>query len=209
MIQFLNFGQLFLYYCVKPYNQMKFFKLVVILLTVVNLACERSPNPEDISNALQRGIVTAEIIHPAGEYPQIFFNLTSEKFEQVEKINGLPAPFNIGQLKFIQETNERFVYALIIGAAIPKNTQLDIKTIGMIRFLDEVEIPLIVGIPAEKEMIAPSIRDFQTLLFENDPTKRMIEQWLTYHQFPFPFTSFFWEDEKATNNWLSKHPISN
>lgn len=188
---------------------MKFFKLVVILLTVVNLACERSPNPEDISNALQRGIVTAEIIHPAGEYPQIFFNLASEKFEQVEKINGLPAPFNIGQLKFIQETNERFVYALIIGAAIPKNTQLDIKTIGMIRFLDEVEIPLIVGIPAEKEMIAPSIRDFQTLLFENDPTKRMIEQWLTYHQFPFPFTSFFWEDEKATNNWLSKHPISN
>lgn len=209
MNQFLNFAQLFLYYCGKPINQMKFSKQVVFFLAVLNWACVRHTNQEDIYSTLQRGIVSAEIVHSAGEYPQLFFNLESVKFEQRDNISGLPAPFNIGKLKFIQEPNGSPIYTLILGAAIPKNTQLEIKTIGMIRFLNEVEIPLVVGIPANEQMIAPSIEDFQTLLFENDPTKRMIEQWLTYHHFPFPFTSFFWEDEKATKNWLTKHQVSN
>lgn len=188
---------------------MKFYTLMVILITVVNSSCSHQPNPEHISNSLQEGIVATEIVSPAGEYPQLFYNLELEKFERKKNISGLPAPFNIGRLKFIEEPSHRSIYALILGAAIPSATSIDIKTIGMIRFLNKVEVPLVVGVPVSDQLIAPSIDDFQTLLFENDPTKRMIEQWLTYHQFPFPFTSFFWEDEKATKNWLARHQIFN
>ena len=209
MIQFLNFALLFLYYCGKPYVLMKFSKQVVYLLATLNWACSQQSSPEEISNSLQRGIMSAEVVHAAGEYPQLFFNLESKKFEQKENITGLPAPFNFGKLKYIRESNGSNIYVLILGAAVPSGTLLKIRTIGMIRFLNEVEVPLIVGVPEDDAIVAPSIEDFQTLLFENDPTKRMLEQWLTYHNFPFPFSSFFWEDEKATTNWLVKHLIIN
>ena len=209
MNQFLNFAQLFLYYCGKPYVQMKLSKQATILLIVLNWACDDQPNQEEITNSLQNGIITAEIIHAAGEYPQLFFNLENQKYERRENNTGLPAPFNIGRIKYFQETAGRNIYILILGAAIPRTTQMDIKTIGMIRFLNEVELPLIVGVPYNVNTIAPPISDFQTLLFENDPSKRLIEQWMTYHKFPFPFTSFFWEDEKATKDWLARHQIFN
>lgn len=208
MKQFLNFAQLFLYYCGKPHVQMKLSKQATILLIAINWACNQQPNQKEISSSLQNGIVTADIIHAAGEYPKLFFNLENQMFEERENITGLPAPFNIGRIKYFKESDGRSIYILVLGAAIPQTTEMDIKTIGMIRFLNEVEVPLIVGVPNNNK-IAPPIPDFQTLLFENDPTKRLIEQWLTYHNFPFPFTSFFWEDENATKEWLAKHKIFN
>ncbi|MCB0628274.1 MAG: inorganic diphosphatase [Saprospiraceae bacterium] len=145
---------------------------------------------------------------PAGTNKKIEFQKDSKKFE-AELIDGkermvhfLPYPGNYG---FIPSTlmDEKQggdgdpLDVLLIAESLPTGSIVEAIPIGTLRLEDRGELDTkIIAVPLDSSLRVFPASDFQDLLMEYDPAKRIIEEWFLYYKGYGQTRLIGWEDEK-------------
>lgn len=167
----------------------------------------RSYDFDAIPALTERGFqVVVEI--PAGTNKKLEYDHASKQFTaeiidgQERSIRFLPYPGNYG---FIPSTlmdatkggDGDPLDVLLLSESLPTGTIVEAIPVGALQLRDRGEIDTkIIAVPLDSSRRVLSVADFQQLMLENDPARRIIEDWFLYYKGYGMIELLGWEDEQ-------------
>lgn len=184
--------------------------LLFILAALFPAACNQGAGNKKIAElpALtgQGFQVVVEI--PAGTNKKLEYDSENKKFA-AELINGkermvsfLPYPGNYGFIpSTLMDTRKGGdgdpLDVLLISESLPTGSVVEAIPIGTLQLQDRGEIDTkIIAVPLDSSLRVFPAANFQDLLLEYDPAKRIIEEWFLYYKGYGQTQLIGWEDEK-------------
>lgn len=156
---------------------------------------------------------------PAGTNKKLEYQKTSKKFE-AELIKGkersvqfLPYPGNYGFISSTLMDEERggdgdALDVLLIAESLPTGSLVEAIPIGSLRLKDGGELDTkIIAVPLDSSLRVFPATNFQELLLEYDPARRIIEDWFLYYKGYGQMELVGWEDEQAAWKEIEKWTV--
>jgi len=161
--------------------------ITLFFITVSFLGCTKKETVE----------VPAEV--PIGEsWINLIVITQAGKYLEDSESNHFPLPFNLCQLSGADEK------VILIAETLPEGSKVKAIPIGFIEFGTKRNERIIVSVPFEEDIKGPRIQNFREFLFDYEPLKGMLENWLVYNEFPGKFSHFQWQDESTAMKWLKE-----
>jgi inorganic pyrophosphatase len=181
--------------------------LPFLLLALLCTNCETAPDYESIPAREGEAIhVVVEI--PAGTNVKIEYDKNARQFRpdqidgQDRVIQFLCYPGNYGFIPSTLMDEARggdgdALDVLVLGPAQPTGSVVKALPVGALMLRDRGEIDTkIIAVPLLEDDRVMPVDEFQDLLLDYDPVRRIVEEWFTHYK-GFQQVEFLgWEDEK-------------
>lgn len=189
---------------------MKNLLTVFLLLALGLIACGDLGNPTKIAElpALTGEGFQVMVEIPAGTNKKLEYDGERKKFE-AELINGkermvhfLPYPGNYGFIpSTLMDTRKGGdgdpMDVLLIAESLPTGSLVEAIPIGTLQLEDRGELDTkIIAVPLDSSLRVFPAANFQDLLLEYDPAKRIIEEWFLYYKGYGQTQLIGWQDEQ-------------
>lgn len=197
-----------------------YWKVAMLILLIACTPADRSRSYDyDSIPALTENGFQMVVEIPAGTNKKLEYDHSSKKFA-AELINGqertihfLPYPGNYG---FIPSTlmdaarggDGDPLDVLLLSESLPTGTVVEAVPVGALRLSDRGEIDTkIIAVPMDADLRVLPVSDFQELLLENDPARRIIEEWFLYYKGYGLVELIGWEDEDYAWNEIRRWQV--
>jgi len=192
--------------------------LLVLFFPIILLNCE-SPQPDYESIPAREGESINVVVEiPAGTNLKIEYDKGARQFKpdqvdgQDRVIQFLSYPGNYGFIPSTLMDEERggdgdALDVLVLGPARPTGSVMKAIPVGTLMLRDRGEIDTkIIAVPFEEGDRVMPVNEFEDLLLEYDPVRRIVEEWFSHYK-GFQQVEFLgWEDEKyawkEVEKWL-------
>lgn len=184
--------------------------LLLLIGTCGLTACEPATSDKKIAQlpALTGEGFQVVVEIPAGTNKKIEFQKDRREF-RAEQIDGadrtvqfLPYPGNYGFIPSTVMEESRGgdgdpLDVLLIAESLPTGTVIEAIPIGTLRLSDRGELDTkIIAVPLDSSLRTFPASDFQQLLLDYDPARRIIEEWFLYYKGYGVTELIGWEDEQ-------------
>lgn len=200
-------------------------KYVFFLVLLLAAACQQKP--EAVSKEIDyrslpaivgSGInVVVEI--PAGTNHDIEFNKDRGVFENVQEdgrdrvVRFLPFPGNYGFIPSTAATDARGarggnIEVLLLAESRPTGAVVEAIPIGALRLKDAGgAYTRIIAVPVDSTQRLVNATTFRQLLLENDPARRIVEEWFLNYRGFGAMELVSWEDERYARREIEQRAL--
>ena len=201
------------------------FLLTILLMTTFwscreNNPFNNTPNYLALSAFSETNQVQMVVEIPAGTNHKIEFNKTTQQFENdVENgktriINFLPYPGNYGFIPGTHMDPARggdgdALDIILISESLETGTVIEVRPIAAMLLIDNGELDTkLVAVPIDSAQQVFQVADYQSFMINNDPARRILEDWFLNYKGFGEMQLAGWRDEHYAmgeiRKWLKK-----